>query len=176
MSNWTGPTNPVESLYWHYLGKPNESEWNEKKFPKGVKTRVGSGRNNFTVHIGKVYNFSFFDKTNDDEEYDIQAYWTGVTTPQGSMMLVEATVNNPDTYYVFPDEFLNVREIKLDKDEVIVESTVYVLVKVSMSHRKGDEPEQVVNECDYNIKFNGPEAVITDTEMVEVYDKHPDSK
>lgn len=176
MSEWTGPTDPVESLYWHYLDKPNEKEWNEKKFPKDYKTRVGGGKKKPVIQAGKAYSFSFFDKTNDEQEYNgIVAYWTGERMPQGSLILVEATVNNPTVYYVFPDEFTNADEVKLDKDEVIVESTCYVLIKVKMKHQKNVSPDEVVSDCNYNITCDGHEAVIIDTEMVEVYDKHPDN-
>jgi hypothetical protein len=53
-------------------------------------------------------------------------------------------------------------------------ATCYVLVEVTIQHKNGVNPNDVLNECDYNFRYDGDDAMIVNTELLEYYDEYPD--
>lgn len=56
----------------------------------------------------------------------------------------------------------------------LTESTRYVLVRVRLTHPSHVDPDDVLNECDYDFTSQTEHAEVKDTELLEYYKRHPD--
>jgi len=130
---------------------------------------------------------NFIDSAAVTERDEVAAYKSVVVTndpdPNDGMRIRHtATIigknDKPMVEYfgIWPDE-----EGKYKLPEGVVEremeqSEMYVLVKLKISHRHGADLQEVVNECDYDFTSDTQGATIYGTELMEVYDRHPDNK
>lgn len=56
-----------------------------------------------------------------------------------------------------------------------VESTRYVLVRIKLKHPSTVDADEVLQEVDYSFTSKTENASLLDTEIIEVYDRHPES-
>lgn len=168
--DWHGPDNVVENLWWQESGRPDYKGWLSVKWhEQTVKTDAGE------IKTGVVYNIDhyatpFASDESLKEPCSVRGYWNGQIVLD---KLVIVPVAGGDPHYVFADGVYGVDEEPLTDGDKMMQTTLWVVVKIKINHLASVEAGDVIDDCDYSFKSQTDGCTIFDTELEDQYDSCP---